>query len=96
MKSTMLSDRLYELRTKKRMQQKVLADAIGVDAPVYSRIEKGDRKPRIEQLETLAKLLEVETEELHSLWIADKFVEVADDAPKETTKRAINLVRENL
>ena len=92
----MLSDRLYELRTKKRMQQKVLADAIGVDAPVYSRIEKGDRKPRIEQLETLAKLLEVETEELHSLWIADKFVEVADDAPKETTKRAINLVRENL
>ena len=92
----MLSDRLYELRTKKRMQQKTLADAIGVDAPLYSRIEKGDRKPKIEQLDTLAKLLDVQTEELHSLWIADKIVEVAEDAPKGATQRAINIVKEKL
>ena len=64
MKTSHLADKLYQLRAQKRIQQKELAAAIGVDAPMYSRIEKGTRIPKADQLEKLASILDVKLEEL--------------------------------
>ena len=96
MKATMLSDRLYQLRTGKRMRQKLLADAIGVDSTTYSRIEKGERRPKEEQLPTLAKMLDVETTELYSLLVADKMAVAVGDAPNEIADMAISILHKNI
>lgn len=71
MNTSHLSDRLFQLRAQKRIQQKELAAAIGVDAPMYNRIEKGTRIPNPEQLEELASILDVKLEELQTLLVAD-------------------------
>lgn len=39
----MLLARIKQLREELNVQQRQMADAIGVDAPMYSRIERGIR-----------------------------------------------------
>lgn len=96
MKTSYLADRLYQLRAQKRIQQKDLAAAIGVDAPTYSRIERGSRSPKVEQLEKLAKLLDVNPEELHTLMVADRVAEVVDKEPAKIQTKAMNIVQKSL
>ena len=69
MKTSHLADKLYQLRAQKRIQQKELAAAIGVDAPMYSRIEKGTRIPKFEQLEKLASILDLNSKNCKHLWL---------------------------
>ena len=92
----MLSDRLYQLRTGKRMRQKTLADAIGVDSATYSRIEKGERRPKEDQLPTLAKFLDVEANELLSLMVADKMATAVGDASNEIARMAIDILHRQI
>lgn len=70
MAESRLANRLCQLRTEKRIQQKILAQAIGINAPRYSRIEKGERRPRPEQLDILADVFGVDQKELQSLLVA--------------------------
>ena len=74
----------------------MLANAIGVDAPMYSRIEKGERRAKPEQLEALATVLETDLAELHSLLIADKLAVAVGDTPKDITVRALGIIKEGL
>lgn len=40
------ADKLKELREKKQLLQRQLASALEIDTPMYSRIERGERKPK--------------------------------------------------
>lgn len=95
-KSTILADKLYQLRASRRIQQKTLASAIGVEPPQYSRMEKGQRSIRLDQLEIIAKILQADLNELHSLWLADKVVDAASGLPKEVAENAISIVNDEL
>ncbi|MBF1370015.1 MAG: helix-turn-helix transcriptional regulator, partial [Porphyromonadaceae bacterium] len=53
--SNMLLARIKQLREELNVQQRQMADAIGVDAPMYSRIERGIRPFRDEYIEPMAK-----------------------------------------
>lgn len=64
----MLLARIKQLREELNVQQRQMADAIGVDAPMYSRIERGIRPFRDEYIEPMAKILKVDEDELRSLW----------------------------
>lgn len=95
-KSTLFADRIYMMRASKRLQQKELASAIGVDAPTYSRIEKGQRTPNDAQIELLARILEVDSCELKSLVIADRIHNAIGGFPVEETKLALEKVKSTL
>ena len=95
-KTTKLADKLYLLRAERRLQSKDVASVIGVEPPMYSRIEKGERNIKPEQLQKLAEFYHIDIEELHALWLADKVCEVAIGMPAEVTKKAISIVNHEL
>lgn len=51
---------IIEIRTEKRIKQEVLADALNVDTSVISKIEKGVRQLRVNELAIIAKVLDVD------------------------------------
>ena len=54
------------------MLQRELAAALSVDTPMYSRIERGERPIKREQIKILADLLCTDESELLKLWLADQ------------------------
>ena len=63
-------ERLRELRELSGKRQRELAAAIGVDVPMYSRYEHGERRPKREQVVKLAKLLGCSEADLVGRWLA--------------------------
>ncbi|MGQ1910982.1 helix-turn-helix domain-containing protein [Marinifilum sp. RC60d5] len=65
-----LGKRIRELREERELLQRQLAAELEIDTPMFSKIERGDRKAKREQVVKMAKLFEVDQEELISLWLA--------------------------
>ena len=65
-------NRLKEWRTSKGLSQKEVALTLGIDAPMYSRVEKGERRIKRETLTKVAELYGISIKTLINLWIADK------------------------
>lgn len=63
----LFADKLKELREGKQLLQRQLASALEIDTPMYSRIERGERKAKREQVILLAKLLGENEKELLQL-----------------------------
>jgi transcriptional regulator with XRE-family HTH domain len=72
-------ERIKELRESKGLLQRQLAASLEMDTPMFSKIERGERKAKREQVVILSKLLEENEEELLTLWLADKVHEVLKD-----------------
>jgi toxin-antitoxin system, antitoxin component, xre family len=92
----MLLARIKQLREELNVQQRQMADAIGVDAPMYSRIERGIRPFRDEYIEPMAKILKVDENELRSLWTADKIINVTKDESDSVAQRALHLAKSEI
>jgi hypothetical protein len=90
----MFADKLKELREKKQLLQRQLASALEIDTPMYSRIERGERKAKREQVILLAKLLGTNEKELLQLWLADKVYDVL--AEEDCADGVINMVAKNI
>lgn len=67
--SMMFVQRIKIAREEKGLLQKELSTALNIDVPMYSRIERGDRKAKIKYVFLLYHLLSIEQEELFGLWI---------------------------
>ena len=63
-------ERLRQLRTQSGMKQREAARAVGVDIPMYSRFEHGERRPKRDQVVRLARLFHTDPDELVALWLA--------------------------
>ncbi|MBQ4138106.1 MAG: helix-turn-helix transcriptional regulator, partial [Muribaculaceae bacterium] len=63
-------ERLRQLRTQSGMKQREVAQALGIDIPMYSRYEHGERRPKREQVVKIAKLFHADANELIALWLA--------------------------
>jgi transcriptional regulator with XRE-family HTH domain len=50
----LFADRIKELREKKQMVQRQFAAALETDTPMYSKIERGDRRAKREQITVIA------------------------------------------
>jgi len=70
--------RIKLLRESKSILQKHLAYSLQIDTPLYSKIERGERSAKREQVLIIAKTLVVEKDELLILWLADKIVNLVD------------------
>lgn len=87
-------EKLKGLREEKGLLQRQLASALEIDTPMYSRIERGERKAKREQVVSLAKLLEVDEKALIQLWLADKVYDVL--AEEDCASGVLNMVAENI
>lgn len=56
---SILGDRIKAARIERGLSQENLANAVGVRKATISRYENGEREPRIEQIKSIAKVLNV-------------------------------------
>jgi transcriptional regulator with XRE-family HTH domain len=75
-------EKIRELRENQGLLQRQLAASLEIDTPMFSKIERGDRKAKREQVEHLAILLEANLSELLRIWLADQIVELVKDEPQ--------------
>lgn len=68
----MFSERIKELRIQNQMLQRKWAAALDIDTATYCKIEKGEREARREQVEAIVQILQIDKNELVTLWLADK------------------------
>ena len=70
--------KIKELREEHGMVQRKLAAALDIDTPMYSKIERGERKAKRCHIPIMAKLLEIDEKELLTIWLADKVLDIVD------------------
>lgn len=90
-----LSEKLYQLRTERYISSQKLAMLLSVDPPMYSKIERRTRNVKIEHLQKIADFYQIEYNELHSLWAANKLNEVALKLPNEVFEQALTIISHN-
>lgn len=89
-----LGKRIRELREEKELLQRQLAAGLEVDTPMYSKIERGERKAKKEQVLKLAELLKTDKEELLTLWLAGQVYEIVKD--EKVAKAALKFVEQKI
>jgi transcriptional regulator with XRE-family HTH domain len=85
-----LGKRIKELREEKGLVQRQLAAQLEIDTPMYSKIERGERKAKREQVVKLAEMLETDKDELLTLWLAGQDYEIVKN--EKVAKAAMNFV----
>lgn len=70
--------KIKELREEHGMVQRKLAAALDIDTPMYSKIERGERKAKRCHIPIMARLLEIEEKELLTIWLADKVLDIVE------------------
>jgi len=75
----LFASKIRELRESKQMLQRHLSAALDIDNAVYCKIERGDRRAKREQIPIIAEILQTNTEELLTLWLADQVTAVVAD-----------------
>ena len=91
----LFGNRIKELREEQGLLQRQLAAVLGVDVPMFSKIERGDRRAKREHVNVLAQELNADVHELLSLWLADKIIDAIND-DNEVCGNALNVVRKKL
>ena len=79
----LFGNKIRELRDEQGLLQRQLAAALEIDTPMFSKIERGDRRAKREQVVKLAELLHQDENEMLKLWLADK---VIDAVPYSETR----------
>jgi transcriptional regulator with XRE-family HTH domain len=91
--ATQLGDKIRELRTKQNLLLRQVASKLDVDTSIISKMERGERPIKQEQIAILADILKADKEELQTLWLADQLYNViegqpmADEALKSVSKK---------
>lgn len=91
----LFSDKIRSIRETKRITQGTMADALGIGVPMYSRIERGERAIRKEQIYVLAKILDADSNELLKLWLADQ-VSAVMDGEEEVFNDVMNITKNRM
>jgi hypothetical protein len=64
---------------------------------MFSKIERGDRRAKREQVIKLAEYLHQDAREMLTLWLADKFIDaVEDEQERDLCNDAIIIAQEKL
>ena len=90
----LFANKIRQLREERKLLQRHLAAALDMDTPMFSKIERGERPAKRAQVITIAKLLSADENELLTLWLANKVMEVLKDE-KELAGKALEIAKEN-
>ena len=87
-------DLIKELRESKELLQRQLAASLEIDTPMFSKIERGERRAKREQVIKLADLLQTDVNELLTVWLADQVYEIVKD--EEIAEGALRVAESTL
>lgn len=87
-------ERIKELRESQGLLQRQLAANLEIDTPMFSKIERGERRAKRDQVLLLSKLLNANTQELLTLWLAEQVYELVKD--EEVASNALKVAEEDL
>jgi len=87
-------ERIRKLREDNNMLLRHLAAKLDIDSAQLSKIERGERGAKREQVALLAEIFKVNKEELLSLWLAAKVFEVLKD--EDEPHKAIKVAEKEL
>lgn len=91
----LLGEKLQILRNKARMPQRLIAEALSIDIPMYSRMERGERPIRKEHIKILANIFKTDETELLTLWLADQVKDVLKDN-NELVRNVLNIAKNDI
>lgn len=91
----LFGSRIKELREEQGVLQRQLAALLEIDTPMFSKIERGDRRAKREQVIKLAEYLHQDEKEMLTLWLADKVLD-AVDGEQELCGDAITVAQEQI
>lgn len=60
------------------MLQRQLAAYLEIDTPMFSKIERGDRRAKRSQVILLAKYFHIDEKDMLTLWLADKILDTLE------------------
>ncbi|UOY08225.1 helix-turn-helix domain-containing protein [Muricauda sp. SCSIO 64092] len=74
-----LGNRIKALRESQGLLQRQISAQLEIDTPMFSKIERGERRAKREQVIKMAEILNTNSEELLTLWLTDQVLEVVTD-----------------
>ena len=80
---------------KQGVLQRQLAALLEIDTPMFSKIERGDRRAKREHVIKLAEYLHQDVKEMLTLWLADKVLD-AVGAEEEISYDAITVAQKHV
>lgn len=92
--TSQFGDKIRTLREFNNLYLRQVAPMLEMDTAQLSKIEKGLRQLKREQLPVLAKILNANKTELETLWLADQLMQLVKDEP--TADEALKSVSKNL
>ncbi len=86
--------RIKQLREQHNLLQRQVASQLEIDTPMLSKIERGERKAKKEQVGQFAKLYNADNNELLILWLADQLFDVVEG--EDLALKAIHMAEEEI
>jgi transcriptional regulator with XRE-family HTH domain len=93
----MIGDKIRELRESKEILLRQLAAQLDMDTALLSKMERGDRFFRKEDIVSLSKIFNQSKSELLTIWLADKVLHALNDEQYqiEALELALTTLRQN-
>lgn len=93
----LLGNKIKSLRDEQEVLQRQVAAYLEIDTPMFSKIERGDRRAKRSQVILLAKYFHVDENEMLKLWLADKVLDVMEGEDDiELKQNAIKVAKEQI
>jgi transcriptional regulator with XRE-family HTH domain len=82
-------DYLHQLRTEHKLSQKIVANKLGIDISMLSKIEHGERQVQSHMLKQVAELFKINYKEIQIQFLNQKIEEEFGEEPflKEALKK---------
>ena len=74
----LLGNKIRSLRDEQGILQRQVAAYLEIDTPMFSKIERGDRRAKRSQVMLLAKYFHIDEKEMLTLWLADKVLDALE------------------
>ena len=93
----LLGNKIRSLRDENEVLHRQLAAYLEIDTPMFSKIERGDRRAKRSQVILLAKYFNVDENEMLQLWLADKVIDAMEgESDYELKQNAIKMAQKEI
>ena len=75
----LLGNKIRSLRDEQGILQRQVAAYLEIDTPMFSKIERGDRRAKRSQVIQMATYFKVDEKKMLTLWLADKVLDALED-----------------
>lgn len=89
-----LGNRIKALRESQGLLQRQLSAQLEIDTPMFSKMERGERRAQREHIARIATVLNTKQDDLTVLWLADKINDVIQNEP--LAEKALKLTNKEI